>query len=565
MAWKRLLLKFGVVSLVVAGLFLLLMLRPRGDSQLAAEAEVWTCSMHPQIRLPNPGNCPICGMTLIPISQLHTNQENLVQSARLETEVVRRHELFKEIRSVGKLDYSERQVELITARIAGRVDRLFVDFTGLNVKKGDHLVEIYSPELNVVQNELLTVLESREKEMQSSPSGTSFAESMLESSRTKLRLLGILDEQIQAIETTRKTTTHLTIYAPLGGTVIEKNVRVGQYVAEGDLLYRIANLDPIWLYLNIYEYDIASLRIGQPAEVILEAYPGETFHGSVTFIDPFLDDASRTIRVRVNLKNPDFRLKPEMYATAIIHVPLRADGSPEPTGLEGKYICRMHPEIVQVDSGRCPICEMPLERVPELSTVASPSFPQAEISGRNAKDVEHEGHAGHEGHAMPPKGETPTVAEKSTAKQAENDAEVESKRHGMPEEKAEEQSELAIPVTAVLDTGRRQITYRRTNEGAFELVELKLGPRAQATDDSGEKRDYYLVLDGLQAGDEVVSRSGFLLDSQRQIDGMPSLLYPTGQAGTMSGHAEHGRPPAKSLQKPAASPPATKMPAGHQH
>lgn len=154
--------KFGVVSLVVAGLFLLLMLRPRVDSQLAAESEVWTCSMHPQIRLPNPGNSPICGMTLIPVSQLPSGQEHLEQSARLEAEVVRRRELFKEIRTVGKLDYSERQVELITALISGRVDRLFVDFTGLNVKKGDHLVEIYSPELNVAQNELLTVLESRE-------------------------------------------------------------------------------------------------------------------------------------------------------------------------------------------------------------------------------------------------------------------------------------------------------------------------------------------------------------------------------------------------------------------
>ena len=148
--------------------------------------------------------------------------------------------------------------------------------------------------------------------------------------------------------------------------MIEKNVRVGQYVNAGDQLYRIADLDPIWLYLNIYEFDVAWVRFGQAVDVTLEAFPGETFRGTVTFIDPFLDDATRTIRVRVNLKNPDRRLKPQMFATATIHVRLRADGSPEPTGLEGKFVCPMHPEVVQTEPGKCSICEMPLERVPEL-------------------------------------------------------------------------------------------------------------------------------------------------------------------------------------------------------
>ena len=124
--------------------------------------------------------------------------------------------------------------------------------------------------------------------------------------------------------------------------------------------------------------------------------------------------------------------------------------------------------------------------------------------------------------------------------------------------------ELAIPVSAVLDTGRRQIAYRLTQEGAYELVEIKLGSRAQTVDDAGQRRDYYLVLDGIKENDQVVVQSGFLLDSQRQIEGMPSLLYPTGQSASMSGHAGHGGMSTKADgSKP--SPPSSTMPAGHQH
>lgn len=501
MSRKSLLIRLGIIGTALAVLIAAVTFWPRGDSQASAKSDVWTCSMHPQIRLPNPGACPICSMKLIPVSQLPSAKDGLERRAGLETEAIRHRELFKEIRTVGKLDYSERQVALISSRIAGRVDRVFADFTGLDVKQGDHLVEIYSPELNVTQNELLIALEARDKEKESSPAVRGFAASRLESTRTKLRLLGILEEQIAEIEKSRKATTHLTIYAPIGGTVIEKDVRVGQYVSAGDQLYRIADFDPIWLYLNIYEYDVAWVRFGQPVEVALEAFAGETFRGTVTFIDPFLDDATRTIRVRVNLKNPARRLKPQMYASATIRVPLRADGSPEPTGLEGKYICPMHPEIVQAEPGECSICEMKLERVP---------LGGARDEGRGARG----GKAAHAGHL-----------------------DLERKPDDRPT--SSPSGVLAIPVSAVLDTGRRRIAYRLTKDGAYELVELTLGSRAQATDDSGRRRDYYLVLDGLNDGDKVVVQSGFLLDSQRQIEGMPSLLYPTGQSASMSAHTGH--------------------------
>ena len=502
MSWKHLSIRFGVVAIALTAVIAAATLWPRAATQASSQSNVWTCSMHPQIRLPNPGRCPICGMQLIPISKLPSARGDLESRAGLVTEPIQRRELFKEIRTVGKLDYSERQVAYLTSRITGRVDRLFVDFTGVEVKKGDHLVEIYSPELLVAQNELLLSLDAVEKEKPSSPSTKSFAQSRLESTRTKLRLLGILDEQIAEIEETRKPTTHLTIFAPIGGTVVEKNVRVGQYLNTGDQVYRIADLNPIWLYLNIYEFDVAWVRFGQTVDVQLEAFPGETFNGSIMFIDPFLDDATRTIRVRVNIKNSDRLLKPQMFATATIHVRLHPDGTPQPTGLEGMFVCPMHPEVMQREPGKCSICEMPLEKVPERRLGLRPD---------------------------------PAVG-----------------RDGVPTYGGA----LAIPVSAVLDTGRRRITYRQTDAGAYELVELKLGPRAHAMDESGKRREFFVVLEGINEGDRVVSQSGFLLDSQRQIEGMPSLLYPIGQAGTAL-HSGHGG---------ATSSPSTKeMPSGHKH
>lgn len=507
---RKLLLRLGVPLLIIGILIAAIAIWPERSTNATAEGE-WTCSMHPQIRLDKPGQCPICGMNLIPVSQLSELSET-ERRAGIETEPVEYRELSKEVRAVGKLDYNERRVAYIAARVAGRVDRIYADFTGIQVKEGDHLVDIYSPDLVVAQRELLLSLEVAER----ARGERSIGETNLEGARTKLRLLGILPEQLAEIERTRKTSTHLTIYAPIGGTVIEKNVRAGQYVNEGDTLYRIADLDPIWLYLDIYESDLAWVRFGQPVEVSLEAYPTETLRGVVTFIDPFLDDKTRTVKVRVNLKNPDRRLKPAMYASALIRVGLRADGTPKPTGLEGKYICPMHPEVVQDKPGSCPICEMQLERVPDVRPQVA-TMPEGHTDAKNQGD-DHKDHS---------------------------KTEHEKKSSGV----------LAIRATAVLDTGRRQVTYRQRSDGAFELVELQLGPLAEGKDDAGQTTSYFPVLKGLQEGDPVVVRGGFLLDSQQQISGMPSLLYEQGQSAANL-HSGHGGSPA-----PTPSPTGS----GHKH
>jgi Cu(I)/Ag(I) efflux system membrane fusion protein len=485
---------------MLGGLIAAVAFWPRGEKPPAGPAGEWTCSMHPQVRQPGPGACPICGMDLIPVERLAAEQAGVERTAGVETEAVAYRALAKEVRTVGKLDYNEARVAYIPARVAGRVDRVHADFTGIQVKQNDHLVDIYSPDLYVAQTELIRSLDALEK----AAGDKTFAQANVDAARTKLRLLGLLPDQLAEIEKSREVKTHLTVYAPIGGTVIEKTVRAGQYVKEGDQLYRIADLDPIWLYLDVYESDLAWVRYGQAVDVALEAYPGEPFRGTVVFIDPFLDDKTRTVRVRVNLKNPERKLKPAMYASAVIRSRLRSDGTPEPTGVEGKYICPMHPEVVRDGPGKCTVCGMDLERVPDLRPV------------RTAAKDPHD-HAAHAEHNLPP-----AEAGKPPAGQV-----------------------LAVRATAVLTTGRRTIAYRKRPDAAYELVELAVGPLAEGIDDAGRPATYYPVLRGLKAGDRVAVRGGFLLDSQRQIEGMPSLLYPEGQ-GPANLHAGHGMPPAQA-------------------
>lgn len=498
----KIVLALAFIVAVVAGLAFLM----KGDQAGTAATDVWTCSMHPQVRLPRPEPCPLCGMKLIPLSQLKAEQAHTEERANIETEAVAFRELVREIRTVGKIDYNERRIKSISARIAGRIDRVHADFTGIEVKPNAHLLDLYSPALVSAQSELLRALEAAE-----GPAGDRrFAKLTLDSARTKLKLLGILPEQIAELEKNRQERTHLTIYAPIGGTIIEKMAREGMYVQEGEPLYRIAELDPIWLYLDIYESDVGWVRRGQKVDVRVEAYPGELFQGTIVFVDPFLNDQSRTVKVRVNLANGHRRLKPAMYASASIRVRLRPDGTPEPTGLEGKYLCPMHPEVVTDEPGTCPICEMDLEQVPPLGT-------------------------------------TEPTSDKSSPEHATD---------------APPGTVLAVRASAVLDTGRRQIVYRKNPDGVIELVEVKVGPRAEVAEEDGKVASYYPIIRGIHPGDKVVIRGGFMLDSQRQIEGMPSLLYQAGQsmANLHSGHGSHGGPsegPPGKVNPPAMS--------GHKH
>jgi Cu(I)/Ag(I) efflux system membrane fusion protein len=278
--------------------------------------------------------------------------------ASVETATVERRPLSRELRAVGKVQYNETSLATITSRVDGYVERLFVDYTGVQVKAGDHLVELYSPELVIAQGELVIAMESahnRDTE---------------EAIKHKMRRLGLMPEQIEEIVRTRRVPDLITLISPINGTVTEKMVVQKSAVKPGDVLYRLANLESVWVYLDIYEYELPWVHYGQEVEITAEAIPGKKFSGRVWFINPVVTEESRTVKVLLNISNEDQRLKPGMFVGAVIHSQLLADGSSAPTGLEGRFSCPMHPSVIESAPGKCRICGMELVQIPGTPAVS---------------------------------------------------------------------------------------------------------------------------------------------------------------------------------------------------
>jgi Cu(I)/Ag(I) efflux system membrane fusion protein len=464
----------------------------------AASAQIWTCSMHPQIRQDHPGRCPICGMDLVPAASGApgaagvTLSESAQRVASIEVAAVARRPLEHELRTVGRIDFAEPLLAYLTARVAARIERVYADFTGTAVAQGDHLVDIYSPELVVAQQELL------------------FGGPNAEAAREKLRLLGVTDKQLADIEAEGTPRSVLTLHAPIGGTVIEKSVREQMYVQVGDPLYTIADLSTVWLFADIYEFELPWVAVGQAVEVTIEGAPGESFGGTVAFVEPVVREATRTVRVRVNLPNPEGRLRPGMFAHATIRAALAPDGRRAPSPLAGRWICPMHPDVAQGEPGTCPLCGMDLQLVAgEVARADGGGLTAPVTAGRWTCPMH------------------PDVV---------RDAPGECPKCGMTlvplEPPAAEAALLAVPATAVLDSGLRQVVWVEREPGRYEAAEVQLGPRAG---------DWYPVLVGLQEGERVVVHGNFLLDSQAQIEGRPSLLFPRGLelGAAPAGHADH--------------------------
>ncbi|MCG2810236.1 MAG: efflux RND transporter periplasmic adaptor subunit [Candidatus Aminicenantes bacterium] len=336
------------------------------EEQATNKVQIWTCSMHPQIKQPNPGKCPICGMDLIPVSDSGDSQvgkqelklsENAMKLAGIQTAIVQRRYATTEVRLAGKVAFDETRLKYIAAWVPGRIDHLYVDFTGAEVKKGEHLVDLYSPELNTAQQELIEAKKTPLKN--------------LDAVREKLRLWGLTHGQIKEMEESEKTKDHLTIFSPISGIVVQKNATEGMYVQTGSRIYTIADLSFVWIELDAYESDLSWIRYGQAVEFEAEAYPGERFAGKIAFIDPVLDPATRTVKVRVNVANSRGRLKPEMFVRAFIRSKLSSGGKVLDEDLMGKWISPMHPEIVKDRPGKCDICGMPLVRAEKLGYLAS--------------------------------------------------------------------------------------------------------------------------------------------------------------------------------------------------
>ncbi len=457
-----------------------------------AAPTLWTCSMHPQIKLPKPGKCPICFMDLIPLEsggdqEVEARQLRMSEAAKklahIQVTPVIRSFAQAEIRLVGTLEYDETKVAYLTAWVPGRLDSLFVDYTGADVRKGDPIVSVYSPELLSAQEELVQAKKAAE-DLRTNPLLAETANITLEATRKKLELYGLSEEQIRKIETAGTVSDHLTIYSPITGVVVEKHAKEGMYVNTGSRLYTIADLSEVWVLFEAYESDLPWLKEGQTVEFTSLSFPGETFSGTVSFISPVFDKKTRTVEVRVVAKNPTGKLKPGIFVSGVVKAYLDKNGNvldrlPTERTVT-KWTCPMHPEILEENPGDCPLCGMPL--VPTETT-----------------------------------------------------------------EYATAEAPLLIPASAPLITGKRAVVYVQlpdTGEVLFEGREVVLGPKAG---------DYYLVTSGLAEGELVVTKGAFKLDSELQIQAKPSMMSPEG--GQAPANHQHGQAPTDTPSESMTMPP----------
>ena len=306
---------------------------------------------------------------------------------------VEKRTLQKLIRTVGRIDYDEKRIGIVSPKIGGWIEELYVDFTGRFVRKGEPLLTIYSPELVSTQEEYLLALKAKQDWSKSPFSEVAEGGNLLaESARRRLKLWDISDAQIKALEESREPKKTLTLYSPFTGYVIEKMVNKGRFVDAGMALFKIADLSVVWLIADIYEYELSAIRLGQQAAIQMAYYPGETFTGKAIYIYPSLDPQTRTAKVRYEFANPHGKLKPEMFTNVEITVRLG--------------------------------------------------------------------------------------------------------------------DKLAVPEDAVIDTGVRKVVVVDRGSGYFEPREVRLGVKAG---------DFYEVIDGLKAGERVVTSANFLIDSESKL------------------------------------------------
>jgi len=294
-----------------------------------AQATIWTCSMHPQIRQSEPGQCPICGMDLIPVSpdegagngdpgRLVLSERAKALSRLRTTTVRRRSDSAAELRLLGRVEPNETTLKTITAWTGGRIDRLHVKVTGERVRAGQVIATLYSPEVLAAHQDLLVAKRQVDRMSASVPTAKQAATAALDAARERLRLLGVPDDALARMEGQDRPTRAVPIRTPFSGTVIERVATEGAYVTTGAPLYRIADLGKLWIQLDAYESDLPRLSLEQQVRVEVEAFPGEEFTGKLTFIDPTLDARRRTARVRVEVDNKDGRLRPGMFAQAVV-------------------------------------------------------------------------------------------------------------------------------------------------------------------------------------------------------------------------------------------------------
>ena len=323
-----------VLSVLVVGLFLGWLIFHPSKAERVSEVEIegheghdhssedpttWTCSMHPQIKQDKPGQCPICAMDLIPLKtaqstgdDIDPNEIVLTESAAkladVQTMVVTKGTPQKSVYLQGKVQADERNIAELTARFGGRIEKLFVNFTGQNVQRGEKLARLYSPDLVTAQRELLEAIAFKE----SRPS-------FYTSARAKLKLWDLTEDQINDMEEKGEPQIYFDILSPISGTVMMRHVALGDYVKEGSALFQVTDLSRVWVMFDAYESDLPWIKTGDHVELSIQSIPGKAYDGKVAYIDPFINSTTRVAKVRIELANKELKLKPEMFANGLLH------------------------------------------------------------------------------------------------------------------------------------------------------------------------------------------------------------------------------------------------------
>ncbi len=365
-----------------------------------SEDSIWTCSMHPQIRQNEPGQCPICGMDLVlvrtdsedgnaPPERVTLSQRAKVR-ARIRTSPVRRLASGAiERRLLGRVDYDETTLRTVTAWVGGRIDRLRVRVTGERVSSGQSIATLYSPEVYSAHQDLISARQQLEQlSGAATKSAQASARAALGAARDRLRLLGVPERELRSMEQKKRPSEQVVIRTPFGGTVIERLATEGNYVKTGAGLYRIADLSSLWVQLDAYESDLPLLSVGQKVTLKVEALPGEAFPGRITFVDPVVNQRTRTTRVRIEVKNRDQRLRPGMFAEAIVQSVAQTDAPdllviPETAPL---FTGRRSVVYVEVPGAKRPTYDA---RIVRLGTKMGDVYPVVAGLGENERVVTH--------------------------------------------------------------------------------------------------------------------------------------------------------------------------------
>lgn len=414
-----------------------------------------------------PGRCPVCAMELVPASTGGSGDERSVvvdpasrRVANIQTVSVRKIPNSRSIRAVGELAYDESSLKTISAYSDGRFDKLYVDYTGAVVEAGDRLAAFYSPELYSAQVEYLQAAKYLQGQSAKTLATVTTANRNLQrTARQRMIELGMTEGQIQQMETSGEAQSRLDVLAPMSGTVIQKTVVEGEYVKEGQAVFKLADISTVWLMLKLFPEDAAEVHYGQAVDARLKSRPGQRFSGRIAFIAPDVDSKTRTVDVRVVLQNESGLLRIGEYATADISVPMSSSSQTQSLvydpDLANKWICPRHPHITATSPGTCPLTGEDLVAANSLGFT-----------------------------------DEPHVTTNATV----------------------------IPRNAVLMAAGQSVVYVEEEPGRFAIRRVITGAAFGAD---------IVIERGLSGDEKVATKGNFLLDSQMQLAGNPSLIDPT--------------------------------------